>query len=453
MQNPIETTALVDPPSKAPGQRTLAGMMLRYRAAAGAFGVRIAAAGLAYLLQIVLARSLGPSEYGTFNFAWSLVAAGGFLATLGFGQIGVRFLAQYHQQNATGLAQGFLRAGIGVTLAGSVAMATIGLAFFPLIEHGYGQICCDVLAIGLIALPFFALTDFMEGIARSQGWTIRALVPPYLIRQGMLILALVAAVLAGHRLNAETAMLLALAATIVAAIMQIGLLAEKAGAIFPRAKPEFAMAEWRQAAAPTLLSDLALLARQNIDLIILGLTAPAAAVGLYFAATRIASLLGLVEFAVAAAFGHRFARAASDVAGLQSVYALALRLTAMPGLLIAIMIALASPWIMALFGEGFAGALPATYLLLAGGALRLMAGPAEELLSMTGHPDLAWRANATGAVILAILCLLLAPFWQMLGAAIAAFGGMLATTVFLVVAIRRKLGFWPFLARSARGTF
>lgn len=408
-----------------------------------AFGVRIGAAGLAYLLQIVLARSLGAAEYGTFSFAWSIVTIGGFLATLGFGQIAVRFLAQYHASHAHGLARGFIRTGLAATLLGSLAAAVAILAFHPLVERGYGPLCATILMIGIAALPFFALSDFLEGIARSQGWTIRALAPPYIVRQSVTMLLLLIAVMSGIRAHAELAMLAAFTGTAAAACLHVVLVARPARGIFPRAKPEYDLGLWRGAALPTLLSDCALLARQNLDLIILGLVAPPQAVGLYFAASRIASLLGLIEFAVGAGFGHRFARVAQTDGAFAPLFGEARRLTAIGGMIGGLTIAMALPVILKLFGAEFAGAIPATTILLAAATIRLLLGPVEDLLAMAGHPESVWRANAAGALVLAALCLLLARDAQATGAAIAAAGGSLAAAAILAVAVRRHLGFWP----------
>lgn len=446
---------IIEAPSRT--RRLTAGLsrlITQYGSAAGALGVRLGAAGLAYLLQIVLARALGASDYGTFSFAWSLVTIGGFLATLGFGQIAVRFLAQYQQAGQHGLARGFLRAGLMATFLGSLTMAGMAIILSPVIEAGYGHLCRTVLGIGLIALPFFALTDFMEGVARSQGWTIRALVPPYLVRQGAIIALVVLATFAGGgQMNAETAMFAALAATITAMLVQAGLLVNDVDRVFPPAEPASDIPEWRSAAIPTLLSDLALLARQNIDLIVLGLLAPAASVGLYFAATRLASLLGLIDFAVGAAFGHRFARvhdANRDPRALAPVYAEARRLTFLPGLAAAVLLIALAPFILKLFGPDFEAAVLPTRILLLAGALKLALGPAEDMLNMAGQPESVWRANAVGALVMAILCLLLARDLGPAGAAIAALTGTSATLVMLVLGFRRHLGFWPFVSGGTR---
>lgn len=405
----------------------------------GAFGVRISAAALAYLLQIVLARSLGAADYGTFSFAWSLVTIGGFLATLGFGQIAVRYLAEYHQQGDAARARGFLLHAFTLTLAGSIVIAGLIYALFPLVEAGYGLLCCTVLAIGLVALPFFALTDLGEGMARSQGWTFRALAPAYLVRNGLLMAGLAMAILEGARIDATLAMSLALLATIGAAVLQLGWTMPDILHLFRAAKAHYAVPEWHHAAFPTLLSDLALLARQNIDLIVLGLVAPPAMVGVYFAATRIASLIGLVEFAIGAAYGHRFARAkiAGSAKEGHAAYLEARRLMRLLGLGAAVILAALAPLILGLFGPGFSAGLVPALILLAGAGIRMAFGPMEEMLQMAGFPADVWRANLIGALVTAILCFVLAGPYQAVGAAIGASAGGLAATLMLALAFRR----------------
>jgi len=67
---------------------------------------------------------------------------------------------------------------------------------------------------------------------------------------------------------------------------------------------------------------------------------------------------------------------------------------------------------------------------------------------MAGHPESVWRANAVGALVMAILCLLLARDLGPVGAALSVMAGTCATLVMLTVAFRRHLTFWPFVSGS-----
>lgn len=395
-----------------------------------ALAIRLGAAGLTYLLQIVLARSLGAADYGLFSLAWNLVTIVGFLATLGFGQIAVRFLAEYHERQETALARGFIRHAIVATLAGSLVLVALGVMVLTSPHISAGLV--TLVAIGLAALPFFALTDLGEGFARSQGWTMRALVPAYIARNGLMIGAVLLLLALGIGSDATVAMALALVATIGAAVLQYAWTMPPLWRVFPSAPLQYARSGWNRAALPTLLADLALLARQNIDLILLAALAPPAMVGIYFAATRIASLIGLVEFAIGASFGHRFARETGDAAFHQ-----ARRWMRLAGIGGAMALAMATPLILSLFGEAFAGGFWPALVLLAGAAVRMALGPLDDLLTMRGYPGDVWRANLIGALVTTIVCLLLAGPWQAMGAAIAATLGNLAAGLALALAHRR----------------
>jgi O-antigen/teichoic acid export membrane protein len=157
-------------------------------------------------------------------------------------------------------------------------------------------------------------------------------------------------------------------------------------------------------------------------------------VGLYFAATRLASLLGLIEFAVGATYGHRFARATPGA--LPGLYAEARRMTALPGLALGVALAASAPLILRLFGAEFTEAALPLAILVAAGTLRLSIGPAEDLLANAGRPVAVWRANAAGATAMAAGALLLCGPYGATGAALASALGTLVATAMLARALR-----------------
>jgi O-antigen/teichoic acid export membrane protein len=232
---------------------------------------------------------------------------------------------------------------------------------------------------------------------------------------------------------------LVLSATIAAALLQVIWTLPPLLRLFPPAPARAARDTWNRAAWPTLLADLATIGRQNADLILLGLLAPPAVVGVYFAATRIASLIGLVEFAIGASFGHRFAREAA-AGRSNAAFREARHWMRLAGLGGALVLGAATPMILMLFGESFTAAIWPAWLLLAATAIRMAQGPLEDLLTTIGFPAEVWRANLIGALVTTILCLLLAGPWQAIGAAIGAAMGNLATGLILELAHRRRLG-------------
>lgn len=418
--------------------------------ALAALGVRLSAAGLAYVLQVLLARVLGPADYGIYNITWNILTIGGFLATLGFSELAVRFLAQYHERNEFALANGFLRTGIIVTMVGALLAAFIGIVLAPVLGAAYGPLSEALLWIGLLALPFFALTDYLEGVARSQGWTIRALAPPYVLRQGLIIVIVLALTLAAQDVAPQRVMVVTVAASGLAAVAHVLLVSLPVQKALPVTPPAYDVPAWRAAAGPTLLSDIAMLARLHIDLIVLGLFVPAVEVGQYFAATRLASLLGLLEFAIRAGMGHRFARAAqeADPKAIARVYGEARAMALIPGLLASLALMVASPYILRIFGPDFVAASPLAALLITAVALRLIIGPADEVLAMAGYPGLVWRANGFAALVMGLGTALLAPHHGAMGAALANLLGAVAGGILVLAYLKRHLGIHP-LRRDA----
>jgi O-antigen/teichoic acid export membrane protein len=86
-----------------------------------------------------------------------------------------------------------LAAGALVSLAGGSAVAAAGAGLLWL---GKGLISTPYLlplAFALCVVPIFALQDFLEGVARSFNWTVLAIAPPFILRQGLIAIAMLLA--------------------------------------------------------------------------------------------------------------------------------------------------------------------------------------------------------------------------------------------------------------------
>ena len=432
--------------STAGAMRRLARLVADHGGALTALAVRVGAAGLGYAMQIALARLMGAADYGAFAYAWAWLAVLGFSATLGLGQTSVRWLAHYHERGKPALTAGFLRWSIAVVAGGSVLVAVATAALLWRVPHLVEAAFWLPMLMMAAIIPVFALGDLMEGCARAHGRSLLALAPAYLARPALLVAALPLMSLAGVRPTASLAMLAALAATLLTVVVQLVLVLRLVKAdVPPGTVPEYRGATWAKAAAPVLASDMVQLLRQNADVLILAGFVPADRLALYFAATRVASLLGLVEFAVGAAAGHRFARAATtaDDAGLARLVRTAAHLTFWPTLLGALALASLAPFVLALFGPAYAAGSTLVTVLAAGYVFRAAIGPAEELLIMRGHALAAFAAQAAGLVVLVALAALLVPVIGPMGAAMANAAALLMTTLALALACLRQTGVMP----------
>src|SRR5688572_1266893 len=141
------------------------------------FVIQASAVGLNYFSQILLALVLGPSEFGIYVFAWSLVAPLSVAAGLGLGSAAVRFVPQYSVSKAWGRIRGFIWWGTAITLAVGIGIAAIGWWVLPAFASLTGEYYIDPMRVALLCIPFLALVGLFSGASRGFGWIGLAFVP------------------------------------------------------------------------------------------------------------------------------------------------------------------------------------------------------------------------------------------------------------------------------------
>src|SRR5215207_5731692 len=390
------------------------------RAGIAVFVIRVAAAGLAYGTQVLMARLMGEAGYGIFATAWVWIAILGHASLFGLSQSMCRFLPQYRARGEADLARGFLAGGAVAALASAGAAAAAGAALLWLAGGSLGEDRLLPLALALATVPVFAVQDYLQAIARSQNWPVLAM-PPYIVRQGLVGAAMVAAVAFGAPAEPAVAVGCTLIATAAAVIVQGLALLRRLDPALLSGSRRYRPREWASATLPMGFADLTLILFNSIDVLVLGLFVPADAVGVYFAATRILQLVLFAQYAATAATAPRFAEASArgDDAALRALVRGTVRLTAGASLALGAGLLLVAPWLLDLFGAGFGAGFGALAILVCGAALQSSFGPAEDLLNMLGAERVAARVSFAALALAAMLNFTLIPFYGINGAAVA----------------------------------
>lgn len=420
------------------------------RGAMAVFAVRVASAGLLYLTQVVLARWMGASEFGSYVLAWTWVLVLGGLSHLGLAMATIRLLPEYAVTDRQGLALGLQRGGRRVALAVGTFVALLGLAAVHLLADRLGAGTAKALSLAMACVPFYALTDLQDGIGRGKGLMLAALVPPYVLRP----LILLAVMIAGHEfglpMSAVTAAGAAVAATVSAALVQGWLVRNRRGSA--NVVPAFAFRDWLTLSAPLLALYGAELVMQNADVILLAMHRPAIEVGMYFAAAKTMALVMFVHYAVGSAAAHRFSalKARGDDRGLRLAIRDAVRWTFFPSLAAAVAILCLGKPLLWLFSPQFTEAYPVMTVLVVGFLARAAIGPAEFVLNMLGHQTAVATIAAVAALVNVALNFALVPSHGMLGAAVANATALAIAAASNAVVARRRLGLDLFIGAHLR---
>ena len=426
------------------GDGHLAGVV---RGAAFVMGIRIAGAAIALLSQVLLARWMGAFEYGIFVYVWVWVVVLGIVVPMGFGTSVLRFVPEYRTKERWRRLAGLLRASFFIVLALGVVTALAGISIVWVLRGHIESYYVLPLIVALVCVPGFALMDWQEGTARAFGWVNLAYIPSYIVRPlGTVIFAGGILFFTGHATGLQVTFG-ALAATVLTLIGQRIVLARRVARSVPAAKPAFHVRHWVAISAPLVLVEGLFLLLTNTDIVLLGYFVDPDSIGVYFAATRIANLMGFICFSLAALAVPKFAElhGAGKHAELQTFVQGMIQWIFWPTLAAAIVLLVAGDLVLGLFGDNFGAGYPLLWLLVLGFLARAATGPTEYLLNMTGHQNAVAGAYGCAAVANIALNFALVPAFGLMGAAASTAISIVGATLWLAIIVHRRLGITAFV--------
>lgn len=401
--------------------------------------VKLLAATAVFLMNLVVARSLGASEAGLFFFGFTLINLLAAIARMGLDNSLVRFVAAEHsQQNSTAVLgvyrKGMLWAsGLSLVVMGLLLLLNAPLNHWVFSLAGFDQ----VLWVMAFALPLVALyTLHAQALQGLKRIAVAMLTLNVLVPLGMLLVLLLVPL--------HSAQQVAWVYVAVCAIpLLFGWLCWQRSAPRSSAKPHFDSRVLLASCMPLWGVMFFGQMVQWSSQLMLGVWGSTTDVALFASAQRTAMLTSFVLVAVNAIAAPRFAamHRQGDMQGLRRTALLSVRLMLLAALPIVLFMLLLPEWLMGLFGPEFAEAAPVLMILVLGQFVNIATGSVGFLLSMTGH-ERQLRLNVfIGAVLGVGLGLLLIPPYGILGGAVATAVAVASQNLLGVYQVNRLLGF------------
>jgi O-antigen/teichoic acid export membrane protein len=416
------------------------------RGTVGTLVLRLSAAGLAFLLNVLLARLLGMAEYGVYTYVLSWIGLFSILAIFGLDKLLVRNVAAYCTQRAWGLLSGLLRWTSGVALLMSMGLILLMSSLWPVIGKSSSASQLAVIQVAWILIPLTALSSLRQAVLRGFQRVVSGQLPETLV-QPVLAIAVIGTrgLTRGGKLTASQALVIYVVAAGIAFVFGVWLLHKAIPADVKTASPLYQQWAWVLSALPLLLISGLGSINDSTSVLMLGSVRGAEAVGVYAAASRGASLITYILVAANMALAPTFASlyAAGDRVRLQSVVTKSVRLVTLVAAFVALGLVLFGRWFMLLFGHDFARGQAALVILGAGQLVNAAMGSVGLLLIMTGHEREAAIGLGLGAALNVLLNTLWIPAWGAEGAALATASSMILWNVALAWLVWRRLGIYP----------
>ncbi len=416
------------------------------------FLVRCASAALLYVMQVALARWMGSAEYGVYVAVWTGILLLGGIAHLGLNLGIIRLIPTLRETGDVAGVRGLMWGARAFAFSAGTVMAALAFTALFVFADGIGRSYGPAAMLALACLPLFVLTDVQDGIGRGNGWMAAALIPPYIVRPLLILLAMATAYAWGAPMVATTAAVAAVCATWATGLAQALWLNAKIATRYGTGHGSYRPRVWLASSLPLLAISSAEILLQNTDVLVLSRFATSTDVAIYFAAGKTMSLIMFVHYAVGSAMANRFAsfKARGDGDGLKACVRDAVNWTFWPSLVAAVLILAMGKPLLALFGPQFVAGYPVMAILVVGFLTRSAMGPAEFLLNMQGEQRLCALVMMGAAVLNIVLNLMLVPSYGITGAATATAISLMTAALLNASVAKHKLGLDVAIWRNLR---
>jgi O-antigen/teichoic acid export membrane protein len=413
---------------------------------AAALCIFIVSAGLAYCVQLAIARIVGAEGYGEYAYVLAWVTVLAYCAALGFDVSLLRFVPAYRAQREFGLMRGVLRYSQRIVVIAGVTMALLSAGWVAAWSRKLTPGLPQTFFIGLALIPVWALLWVRCSIARAFGGIISALTPERIARDALLLCLLgIAGPILGWRISAAAAM----GATVVSSLIALCLMTIVArhlqSAEFARMAPVDARTIWLRTAIPLVLIGTVEPLMNRLGVMLLGWVGDIKGAGIYAIVFNMAFLAMLPRTAVNILFAPKaselFAR--NDQIGLQNLVSQTSVWMLAGSFFIALPLWLLASPILAWFGPGFVVGATALRILLIAQVLIACAGSQLYVMTMTGHERWAALLVTSSAVFNVLIGVTLVRTYGLTGAALATAAAFLAWNLAMGLFVWHRLRLVP----------
>ena len=377
--------------------------------------LEVAAVGIRYALQVILARLTGPDDYGVFTVALTWAQMLAIPAGLGLSSVVIRYIPQYQAHDDPRRLRALISWSRTVSLWTGVLVASGGVLVVWVIDPAHAE----ALYIAMVAIPLFVISTLFTETLRGGGRLFASRVVPTILQPTLVLAAAVAVYLILGRLGSKEALGAIIGATLIGVAVQATAIRSSVGRGLRRGSRS--VREWLGLGLQLLLIKCFQMILNLSDIILVGILVSPTAAGFYAAATKTVVLASLFTQAVNLALPAAVAKAhyQGDLYQVQQQLRWSARLVFLPSAALSAILIAAPEQLLSIFGEEFRTAGTALAILAIGRFASSFTGPVGSVLSVTGHQNVNIWVYGIAATMQVALDFVLIPHWGIEGAAVA----------------------------------
>ena len=413
------------------------------RQVVGNYALKIINMGLTFAGAVVLARIMGPSQYGVYSFAYSVLMILAIVAEFGLPALVVRETAKGMVRKEYGLVRGVWEWAIKVSGTLSVVLFFCGGLFLLLGGQWLPADRREATLWVLTAIPLLALGDVRNAALRGLGKIISGQLPDLLLRPALLLVLTLVLWGAGEPILGSRGVQLYLLAAGASFLIGILIWYKQIPQGIFRVQSVRISHFWRRSMYSFGVLEIMGVLNLYIATVMQGFfCVPDAQIGVFRIAQQIAQLasFGLVINLV---LGPRFATLyeKGDKPGLQRLAMFSARMASLfflgSGLFFVLF---GRVFIQKLFGQKFVGAYTLLLIMLVGQMVNSLVGSVGWILNMANYEKQVALVMTSSVVVNVGLNGVLLPRVGIVGSAVAVSVSTIVWNILLWGLVRKKLG-------------
>jgi len=413
-------------------------------AAGLSFGLKILGTGLAFGVQLLLARLMTVDDYGIYALAITWANALVVIAGFGMPMAAIRFVAEHQARVNLALMLGFVRFGYVLTIGSALLIAGALAAVILLIGDRFSVQALVAFLIAALIIPINALYVFTGSVLQALRRILQTEGPQQVLRPLFIVLGVGTVILVSGAgaIDAVAAMWITLAASCLVLVVMGGLLRRAIPKEMSRTRPHYEPRRWIAMGASFLVLLGSAFLNERTDVLMIGFLLGTGEAGIYSVASRNALLLAFGLASANALLGPLTARfnAREELAELQRIVTQGARIACLISFPAGLVLIGFGDWILGLFGDPYrAGYSPLVLLCVAQLGLAAL-GSVGGTLALTGHSRIVAQALLGGVAINVLLNLMLIPAFGQSGAGLATMLSVLGTNGLMVAIAWHRLG-------------